>query len=372
MKYGRSLARSRIYWHFARNRAKYMYLMVFIFVLSFVQTGHSLKKRQNTLKSGPKRYGIFPIDPDVPSDRFDSGSARLPAADTETTLHDNTILVLDRPVEKSLWSTLSGLGIEQDLIQLITSIFESKVDFRRLREGDRVAIAFDKDTVDGRDFGEGTLRAARLSHEEKDFYAFYFGDEMRGGYYDEKGRSLESPFLPSPISGGRISSPFSRARLHPVSGKYAPHYGIDYAAPVGTPIMSVADGIVIETARDKAKGKFVRIEHGAGYETEYLHMSRFAKGIKKGVPVRQGQVIGYVGRTGIATGPHVELRLKKNGRFVNLLKEKFPSALLPATILDCFQQRAGLLKDLLEAEGRQPTSNFLFFCSAGRREAETI
>jgi len=367
----RSLPSSRIYWLFARNRAKYMYLMVFIFVLSFVQTVHFVKKRQNTLKPGPKRYGTAPIDPDVPSDRVDSGSARLLAADTENTLQDNTIWVLDRPIEESLWSTLSGLGVERDLIQRVTTIFESKVDFRRLREGDRVAIAFGKDTVGGRDSGEGTLRAARLSHDEKDFYAFYFGDEMSGGYYDEKGRSLESPFLPSPISGGRISSTFSRARLHPVSGKYVPHYGIDYAAPVGTPIMSVADGTVIESARDKTKGRFVRIDHGAGYETEYLHMSRFAKGIKKGASVRKGQVIGYVGSTGIATGPHVDLRLKKNGRYVNLLKEEFPSPLLPRPFLECFRRRAEFLKELLEDEGRQPASSFLFSCSLGR-EAKII
>jgi murein DD-endopeptidase MepM/ murein hydrolase activator NlpD len=203
-----------------------------------------------------------------------------------------------------------------------------------------------------------------LNHQGKDFYAFYFPDEAGGSYYDEKGRSLETAFLPSPVSTGRITSGFSKERLHPVSGKYTPHYGIDFAAPMGTPIVSIADGVVQEAGDHRTKGKFVRIKHPDGYETEYLHMSWFEKGIGRGASVPRGQIIGYVGTTGIATGPHVELRLKKNGRYVDLSKEKFHYAsLLSAPVLDCFQQRVEVFKEYL-ANGRyQNTLDFVFNCA---------
>jgi len=282
------------------------------------------------------------------------------------------ISVIDRPIEKSLSQTFADLGFGQELVKDVTSIFESKIDFRKLRKGDRITIAFDEEIVGDRSSDMGTVRAVRLNHRGKDFYAFSFGDNASGGYYDEKGRSLETTFLPSPVSIGRVTSGFSKARLHPVLGNYAPHFGIDYAAPVGTPIVSIADGLVQEARTHEAKGKFVRIKHAEGYETEYLHMSRFQKGIGRGLPVRRGQIIGYVGTTGIATGPHVELRFKKNGRFVDLAREEFSSlSLLPDSLQDCFQKRAETLKELLEDEGRQDKSDFLFLCSAGR-EAGTM
>lgn len=237
---------------------------------------------------------------------------------------------------------------------------------------DHITLALDEEIAHEGLSGGVMVRAARLHHRGKDFYAFYFPDEDGGSYFDENGKSLKGAFLPTHVSTGRVTSRFSKARLHPVSGKYTPHYGIDYAALAGTPIVSIADGVVQEAGDHRTKGKFVRIKHPDGYETEYLHMSRFEKGIDRGVSVPRGQIIGYVGTTGIATGPHVELRLKKNGSLIDLSKEKFRYAsLLPATLQGCFQQRVETLKGLLEEESRQDRSDFLFFCSAGG-EAGTI
>jgi murein DD-endopeptidase MepM/ murein hydrolase activator NlpD len=337
--------------------------MVFFFALSFVQTAHFLKKRQSILKLSPKGYRTFPNDMDSPSEPVGSDPNSSSAVYAEKTSTDKSTYVLDRSIEKSLGHTLSGLPHEEKLVDEVTRIFEPRIDFRKLRKGDRIAMAFDKEIVDGRFSDVAKVRAVRLNHRGRDFYAFYFGSENGGGYYDEKGRSLKSPFLVSPVSMGRITSRFSRSRLHPVLGKYAPHLGIDYAAPIGTPIVSIADGVVQEVKDHRAKGKFVRIKHSDGYETEYFHMSRFEKGISQGLPVRSGQIIGYVGATGIATGPHVELRLMKNGHYVDpsMEKSRFAS-MLPAPFLACFRERAELFKEFLENEECQNTSEFHFRC----------
>jgi len=351
---------------------KYFSLMLLLLAASFFdrisgsRTPQTLMKPSNTEHQKPTDEIKTPLyDPVIRPNQAALAEEREP-------LPRKTTAVIDRPIEKSLWHTLSTLHMGQKLVNEITRIFESRIDFRKLRKGDRIILAFDEEIADERFSGAATVRAVSLNHQGKDFYAFYFPDEAGGSYYDEKGRSLETAFLPSPVSTGRITSGFSKERLHPVSGKYTPHYGIDFAAPMGTPIVSIADGVVQEAKDHRTKGKFVRIKHPDGYETEYLHMSRFEKGIGRGASVPRGQIIGYVGTTGIATGPHVELRLKKNGSLIDLSKEKFRYAsLLPATLQGCFQQRVETLKGLLEEEGRQDTSDFLFFCSAGG-EAETI
>ena len=284
----------------------------------------------------------------------------------------NTLSLIDRPIEKSLWVTLATLPKGRDLVYKITRIFESRIDFRKLRKGDRITIALDEQIGDKGLPGDVVVRAVKLNHRGKDLYAFHFPDENGGSFFDENGKSLRGAFLLSPVSTGRITSRFSTARLHPVSGKYAPHYGIDYAAPAGTPIVSIADGLVQETATHRAKGKFVRIKHSGGYETEYLHMSRFEKGVARGTSVRQGQIIGYVGATGIATGPHVELRLMKNGRFVDLSKESIRYAsFLPSPLLDCFQERVEIFKEYMATGNWENASNVLFTC-ASEKESEPL
>lgn len=278
-----------------------------------------------------------------------------------------TVSVIHKRIEKSLHHTLSDLGFSEDLLTEVTHVLDGRIDSRRIGKEDRITIALDGEMQDATPSDAVAVRAVRLNHQGKNFFAFHFPHDEKGGFYDESGRSLEVLFLRSPVVSGRVTSPFSKARLHPVSGKPLRHPGIDYAAPNGTPIMSIADGVVEEVRSHRTMGRFVRISHSDGYETEYLHMSRFEPGIKQGVSVGRGQTIGYVGRTGTATGPHVELRLKKSGRYIDLSKERIIQASsLPAPFLDCFRQRVELFKGYLENGAGQDKVDFVFHCALGK------
>jgi len=351
---------------------KYFSLMLLLLIASFFHKTSGSRSAQTLLKPVSTEHNIPTDEMNIPVDDSAIHANQLTDLEKGEPLHRKTTAVIDRPIEKSLWHTLSTLHMGQKLVNEITRIFRSRIDFRKLRKGDRIILAFDEEIADERFSGAATVRAVSLNHQGKDFYAFYFPDETGGSYYDEKGRSMETAFLPSPVSTGRITSEFSKVRLHPVSGKYTPHYGIDYAAPAGTPIVSIADGLVQETTAHSTKGKFVRIKHSGGYETEYLHMSRYEKGIVPGAHVTQGSVIGYVGTTGTATGPHVELRLKKDGRFIDLSRETFRHAsFLPSPLLDCFQERVELFKESMDTGNSESASNFVFTC-ASEKESEPL
>jgi murein DD-endopeptidase MepM/ murein hydrolase activator NlpD len=173
----------------------------------------------------------------------------------------------------------------------------------------------------------GRIITAEFNTQGQSHYAFLFDNEEEfADYFDEDGRSLRKQLLKAPLSYTRISSSFSHRRYHPVLHHFSPHLGIDYAAPTGTPVMSTGDGTVIKASRTRANGNYIKVRHNQNYITYYLHLSRFAKGIRGGAKVKQGQVIGYVGSTGYATGPHLDYRVKKNGRFVNPRRIKLPPA----------------------------------------------
>jgi murein DD-endopeptidase MepM/ murein hydrolase activator NlpD len=216
-------------------------------------------------------------------------------------------------------------------------------------------VVFEEIFVKKKPIGIGNIMAARFDHKDKKFYAFYFEQDGRGSYYDQHADSMEEAFLKAPIKFSRITSGFSKRRFHPVLKKYKAHFGIDYAARTGTPIMSTGDGVVVKAGYDKSNGKYVKIRHNGVYSTQYLHMSRFAPGIKRGRNVRQGEVIGYVGSTGLATGPHLCYRFWKNGRQVNPSKEDIPSVEPVGTeYRDRFNQQMANLKqqlDILDTSG---------------------
>jgi len=193
------------------------------------------------------------------------------------------------------------------------------VDFALdVREGDAFKAVVEKRYRNGEFVGYGSIPAAEFVNQGTTYQGFLFENkEGHSEYYDAKGRSLRRTFLKTPLEYARISSGFSYNRFHPIKKEWCPHPAIDYAAPVGTPVKTVGDGVVLGAGRDNASGKFVRIRHNSVYETYYLHLSRFGKGIKKGARVRQGQVIGYVGSSGMSTGPHLDFRMKKNGKYVN-------------------------------------------------------
>ncbi|HOI31047.1 MAG TPA: peptidoglycan DD-metalloendopeptidase family protein [Melioribacteraceae bacterium] len=229
-------------------------------------------------------------------------------------------------IKNSLWQTLESNSVDPEVAVKLSEIYAWQIDFFRIMANDSLKVVFQELYVDEKPTGVGKILTASFRHRNEDFYAFRFEKNDEAEYYDEKGNSLRKAFLKAPLKFSRISSRFSSRRFHPVLGRYKAHLGTDYAAPTGTPIMTVGDGVVIEAGYTGGNGNYVKVRHNSTYTTQYLHMSKFAKGIRSGVAVKQGQIIGYVGSTGLATGPHVCFRFWKNGRQVDALREKLPSS----------------------------------------------
>ncbi len=228
-------------------------------------------------------------------------------------------------VNSTLSESMAEGGLSYDLIDKMEDALAYTVDFYHVQKDDKFKVLFEDHSIDGKSVGVGKMYGAYFEQNGKDYYAIYYKKGDREGYYDLEGRPMKRYFLKAPVKFSRISSGFSLRRFHPVLKYNKPHFGTDYAAPAGTPIMSVGNGVVIEASRNGYNGNYVKIKHDATYTTQYLHMSRIGKGIRKGVRVSQGQTIGYVGSTGLATGPHVCFRFWKNGVQCNHLKEKVSS-----------------------------------------------
>ncbi|HSW54666.1 MAG TPA: peptidoglycan DD-metalloendopeptidase family protein [Ignavibacteriaceae bacterium] len=229
-------------------------------------------------------------------------------------------------IDQSLYVSLMNVEATPELAIKLSEIFAWQIDFYHLQKGDNFKVIYDELYVDNKFFAIGTIKAAIFSHRGKDFYAIPFTQDSVYQYFDEDGNSLRKAFLKAPLEFGRISSRYSKSRLHPVLKVRRPHHGVDYAAPVGTPIRTTGDGVVADVGYNGGAGKFIKIRHNSVYTTMYLHLSRYAKGIKKGTTVQQGQVIGYVGSTGLSTGPHLDYRFYVNGSPVDPLKVEIPSA----------------------------------------------
>jgi murein DD-endopeptidase MepM/ murein hydrolase activator NlpD len=225
----------------------------------------------------------------------------------------------------SLFQAMEGAGESAELSIALAGIFAGEIDFNtELQPGDRFGLAFEKfRREDGAATTYGDIAAAEFHNDGRIVRAIRFTPPGgQPGYFDEQGRSLRRFFLRSPLKfEPRITSRFSRRRLHPVLNTYRAHLGIDYGAPTGAPVVAVAAGTVVSATFDSANGRMVRLRHAGGYETYYLHLSAFGPGIRAGVRVAQGQLIGRVGATGLASGPHLDYRLRKNGVFVNPLAE---------------------------------------------------
>jgi murein DD-endopeptidase MepM/ murein hydrolase activator NlpD len=231
-------------------------------------------------------------------------------------------------IEDSLFAAVEAIGEKASLAMDLADLFAWQVDFfRDLRKGDSFAVLVDKYYRDGKFVRYGKILAARFVNNGATHTGILFApSEGREDYFDDTGGSLRKQFLKSPLRFRRISSGFSRQRLHPVTGKLTAHLGIDYAAPTGTPIMSVGDGRVLFKKHDSVNGRIVKIRHNSTYSSAYAHMSSYAKGIGKGSQVRQGQVIGYVGTSGRATGPHLHFAMYRNGKYVDPRRITVPRA----------------------------------------------
>lgn len=225
-------------------------------------------------------------------------------------------------VSGSLYQTLEDAGHTTTLAFAMSNVYAWTIDFSRIQPGDRFRILYERDWVAGKPVGLPRVVSSEFIHRGRNFPAFAFDQGEGLDYFDETGASLRKAFLKAPVEFSRISSRFNKKRFHPVLKKVKAHLGTDYAAPHGTEILAVGDGVVTEASYTKGNGKYVKIRHNDTYTTQYLHMSR--RNVKAGQAVRQGDVIGYVGSTGLATGPHVCFRFWKNGQQVDHLKEDFP------------------------------------------------
>ena len=233
----------------------------------------------------------------------------------------------DVTISSSLWNDMLAADISPLLILNLSDIYAWTIDFFGLQKGDRFRVLYQEKLCDGEVVAVDTVRYAVFSHGGTEFPAIMF-DQKDGGnlWWNEKGESMRKAFLKAPLQYSRISSGFTYARKHPITRKVQPHTGVDYAAPTGTPVMTIGDGEVIERGYKGAGGNTVKIRHNSIYTTAYLHLSKYAAGLKVGDRVKQGDVIGYVGSTGRSTGPHLDFRVWKNGTPINPLTMDSPPA----------------------------------------------
>ncbi|MBK9176397.1 MAG: peptidoglycan DD-metalloendopeptidase family protein [Flavobacteriales bacterium] len=224
----------------------------------------------------------------------------------------------------ALYNDLARTGADPLLAILLSEVFAWTVDFYRIQKGDVFSVVYAEQSVEGKRVGTPRILAARYSSNGKAKAAFSFGEGKEATYFDDEGNSLRKTFLKAPLKFSRVSSGFTKRRLHPVQRVMKAHLGTDYAAPYGTPILAVGDGVVEQAGRTGGNGNFVKVRHNSVYTTQYLHMRKIL--VKQGQRVLQGEVIGEVGSTGLATGPHVCFRFWKNGQQVDHRREEFPSA----------------------------------------------
>lgn len=250
-------------------------------------------------------------------------------------------VVKDGTVAGPLSLSMRDAGIPGSLVGSFVNIFHWKVDFRRdMRKGATFAVIYQKLNHDGETVGLGNIEAASLTNQGKTLRVYRYEDGNGGyNYYTADGQSLQPAFLRTPVKYTRVSSTFSRHRFNPVLHVWRPHYGVDLAAPMGTPIKAAADGVVKYIGAASGYGRLIELKNMGPYSTRYGHMSRFAKGLKKGDHVHKGQVIAYVGEAGYATGPHLHFEIRVNGRPMPPLKVKLPdSSPLPKKLLAGFKQ----------------------------------
>ncbi len=296
-------------------------------------------------------YTVFQLDLDPERYLEIDLTASPPAASIKSHPVTRQLVLVEGIIKDSLIGAINQAG-EQDLLALMMAeIFGWVIDFYvDLRPDDSFRLLVEKKFINGQFSGYGPILAARFVNRNRVFeaYRYVFPDTGKADYFEAGGGSLRKEFLKSPLRYARITSRFSSSRLHPIRKIYRPHYGIDYAAPVGTPVQATADGVVTFAGWNGAAGRMVRVRHKNAYETMYLHLGSIAPGIKTGARVEGGQVIGYVGSSGESTGPHLDYRLLYHGKYVNPLSWKFqPAEPLPPRYQADFEQKVRVLQMLL-------------------------
>jgi murein DD-endopeptidase MepM/ murein hydrolase activator NlpD len=275
-------------------------------------------------------------------------------AELEPTEYETRSEFVSGAIQNSLFYTLNELNERDQLALDLSEIFSWDIDFNTdLQPSDHFKLVVEKQYLEGEFVRYRKIRAAEFINKGKLYSAFYYTDaEGHSDYYDAEGQSLRRDFLKSPIKFSRISSKFSRNRFHPILKAYRPHLGVDYAAPSGTPVVAAGNGHIQFAGWNGGFGRFIQITHGNSLTSMYGHLSRFALGIRNGSSVKQGEVIGFVGASGLATGPHLDYRVTRNGRFVNPISIKFqPSTPVKPQYLALFQSQKEKWQSQLAAIG---------------------
>ncbi|MCD4678953.1 MAG: peptidoglycan DD-metalloendopeptidase family protein [Bacteroidales bacterium] len=253
-------------------------------------------------------------------------------------------------ITSSLWNAMIDNNTNPNLANDLSEIYAWTIDFFGIQKGDTYKVIYEELFVEGRSIGTGKVLSSWFNHYGKDYFAIYFHHDSIADYYDDLGGSMRRTFLKAPLRFRRISSRFSNSRLHPILKIRRPHHGVDYAAAVGTPVHAVGEGIVIKAQRSGGAGRMVKIKHNGTYSTAYLHLSKYGKGIKKGVYVKQGDVIGYVGSSGLSTGPHLDFRFYRNGKAIDPLKVESPPANpVDTAYLDVYYEVVDRMKEQLDS-----------------------
>jgi murein DD-endopeptidase MepM/ murein hydrolase activator NlpD len=228
-------------------------------------------------------------------------------------------------IETSLWESMMNAELNPMLAVELSEIYAWSIDFFGLQQGDKYKVIYEESYVDSVSIGINNILGAWFYHSDTDFWAIPFVQDSVRSFFDENGNSLRKAFLKAPLRFSRISGRFTNSRYHPILKIRRPHHGVDYAAPRGTPVHTVGDGVVTMVGYQQGGGgNYVSIKHNSVYSTTYMHLNGFARGIRKGVYVKQGDLIGYVGSTGLATGPHLDFRFYKNGYAIDPLKVEAP------------------------------------------------
>lgn len=287
------------------------------------------------------------LDKDIIIERSFDGLAKVTINEYK---YDMMNVLVKGTIETNLFDAMNKAGEDAELAANLASIFEWEIDFLKdLRPGDKFVVLVEKKFIKDKYAGYGKIIAADFYNQGRLIRAVYYNDGNKNkGYYNEKGESLERGFLRVPLNYSRISSRYTTSRLHPVLGYHRPHYGVDYAAPTGTPVKATASGIVKIRSYSKSNGNYIALRHPNGYETFYLHLNGFNRAIKQGHYVEQGQIIGYVGSTGYSTGPHLDYRIRQNGKWLNPLKFVAAAKTLKKDKISTFLEYAAAYFDKLD------------------------
>lgn len=314
-----------------------------VFDLTMIHQGqnyHSFFSKKDSLC-----YFVYEIN------KIDYLRVRMSDRVTEKLTHKvsvDTVLV-EGTITSSLWKNMNEKGFDVNLALKMSDIFAWTIDFYGIEAGDSYSIYYERKRIDTTYIGFGEIIALRFTHAGKAYRGFQCESEGKIDYFDEMGKSLKRAFLKAPLQFSRISSKFSNSRMHPVLKIRRPHHGVDYAASTGTPVMSIGNGTVTFAAYKGGYGKRVEIKHSNNYSSGYAHLSRIAPEVKKGSSVRQGQIIGYVGSTGLSSGPHLDFRVYQGKTAIDPLKLISPPANpVEASKMDDFMERVSILQGVIK------------------------